>query len=295
MGVEDGALPVRVDVDARMTGEVLAHLEGTLGWQATRGDELPAALAVVGVAADVPTDVPAVLLVRDDDPAARAAVAAHRARAVLRWPHERDGLGDVAARLLGEGADPRGTVVRVGGAAGGVGTTTVAMALGGLVAWHGRPALVVASGDVPLDGVAVVAPEALAGHRTWDAATAVPGVSGLRVVGSTHPGAVPVAAPDEVVVLHDRGVGTEVDLLVCVRDRAGLAAVDRTPAGAVVVGDRGAVDPGAWARTTAGRAHQVLVPWSSRVGRAGAVRRVPASLPGRWLATLDPLARSLMG
>lgn len=293
-----GALPVRVVADARLQGELVPWLEGTLGWQVTRGDEVPAALALLGVGSDVgpDPDVPSVLLVRDEDRPARAAAAAARGPAhVLHWPDERASLPAIAAGLLDRGRDRPvpGTTVRLGGAAGGVGTTTVALALGGLLAWQGRSCLVVPSGDVPVPDVPVVAPDALAAHRTWDAAVGVAGVPGLRVLSTTGGVRARVAVPDGVVVLRDDGVTADVDVVVCVRDRAGRAAVDATAAALVVVGDRGAVDPASWARRLPPGTRQLVLPWSTRVARAGLAQRVPASLPGRWLALLAPLARSL--
>lgn len=291
-----GALPVRTLVDAHLQSQLVPFLEGTLGWQVTRGDELPAALALVGVDAPTVREVPTVLLVRDDDPPDRAARAAAAAAAIVRWPDERDTLDQLAAGLLAR-ADHRPRVaptVRLGGAAGGVGTTTVTMGLGGLLAWHGQATLVVASGDVPVPGAPVLDPAALAAHRTWDAAVPVAGVPGLRVVATPPGPRAPVAVPDDVVVLRDDGVTTELDVLVCVRDRAGLAAVDATAAGAVVVVGRGALSRSAWDRATGRGSRQVHLDWSARVARAGMARRVPSSLPGRWVAGLAPLARTLL-
>lgn len=290
-----GALPVRACVDDHLRSQLVPFLEGTLGWQVTEGDELPAALALVGVDHAPTTDVPAVLLVRDHDPPDRAARAATRAAAVLRWPDDRDALDGLAADLLAR-HDRRAVVVptiRLGGAAGGVGTTTATLALAGLLAWDGQPTLAVASGDVPLPDVPVVDPAALAAHRTWDAAGPVAGVPGLRVVATGLGPRAPVAVPDDVLVLRDDGVASEVDVLVCTRDRAGLAAVDGTAAAAVVVVGRGALSRAAWDRAMPGRTRQVHLPWSARVAHAGLVERVPSSLPGRWLAALVPLARSL--
>ncbi len=290
-----GALPVRLSADARLSDQVAAFVEGPLGWQVTRDEELPAALALVGVDAPPVAGVPAVLLVRDDDPPDRAARRACDVAAVLRWPDERDQLRAVAGTLLRRVArtGPGTTTIRVGGAAGGVGTTTVTLALGGLLAWHGRPTLVVATGDVPLPDVPVVDPAALSAHRTWDAATGVAGVPNLRVLATTRGPRAPAHVPDDVVVLRDDGVSVDVDLLVCVRDRAGASALDATVAAAAVVVGRGVIPPAAWARRTRTRVRQLEVDWSARVGRAGVHQRVPASLPGRWLAALAPLARSL--
>lgn len=292
----DGAVPVRLGVDTRLADELEPFLEGTLGWQVTRSEELPAALALVGVDGPDTGGLPTILLVRDDDPPARAADAGARAGAVLRWPEDRDQVVGVAAGLLGAGAQPTAgpTTVRLGGAAGGVGTSTVALGLAGLVAWHGRRVLAVVSGDVPVPDVPTVDPAALAAHRSWDAAVEVAGVAGLRVL-ATGPGPRATATvPDRTLVVRDDGVDADVDVLVCARDRAGLDAVDTTTAAAVVVVDRGPVSPPAWRRATAGCARQVVVETSSRVARAGLARRVPGSLPGRWLAPLGPLARSLL-
>lgn len=290
-----GALPVRLSLDARLHDEVVAFVEGPLGWQVTRDEELPAALALVGVGAPPTAGMPGVLLVRDDDPPDRAARRAGDVAAVLRWPDEREQLQTVATQLLRQQvpAGPGTTTVRVGGAAGGVGTTTVTLALGGLLAWHGRPTLVVASGDVPLPDVPVVDPAALSAHRTWNAAIEVDGVPNLRVLATTPGPRASAHVPDDVLVLRDDGVSVDVDVLVCARDRAGAGALDATVAAAAVVVDRGAIQPAAWTRLTRTRVRQVGVDWSVRVGRAGVQQRVPASLPGRWLAGLAPLARSL--
>lgn len=290
-----GALPVRLSLDARLQEQVTGFVEGPLGWQVTRDEELPAALALSAVGAPPVTDVPTVLLVRDDDPPDRAARQARDAAAVLRWPDERDRLRAVADELLRRGGRSRPgiTTVRLGGAAGGVGTTTVALALGGLLGWHGQPTLVVTTGDVPLPDVPVVDPSALSAHRTWDAAARVAGVPNLRVLATTAGSRAPAEVPGDVVVLRDDGVSADVDVLVCARDRAGASALDTTVAAAAVVVGRGAIPPAAWTRLTRARVRQVHLEWSARVGRAGVQQRVPASLPGRWLAGLAPLARSL--
>ena len=291
-----GALPVRTVVDDHLAGQLVPFLEGTLGWQVTDGDELPARLALVGVDAPAVGDVPAVLLVRDHDPPDRAARAATHAAAIVRWPEDRDTLDAVASELVAR-AGRRAVAaptIRLGGAAGGVGTTTVTLALGGLLAWAGQATLVVASGDVPLPDVPVIDPTALAAHRTWDAAGTVGGVPDLRVVATGLGPRAPVAVPGDVMVLRDDGVATEVDVLVCMRDRAGLAAVDGTAAAVVVVVGRGPLPPNEWARATRGHRRQVHLDVSARVALAGLHERIPTSLPGRWLAGLAPLARSLL-
>ncbi len=290
-----GALPVRLSVDARLHGQLVPFLEGSLGWQVTRDDELPAVLALVAVGATPVHGVPSVLLVRDDDPPDRAARDAAGVVAVLRWPDDRARLDALAGQvLLRTGPGGHGPVtLRVGGAAGGVGTTTVTLALGGLLAWHGQPTLVVASGDVPVPDVAVVDPAALSAHRTWDAAAEVAGVANLRVLATIPGPRAPAVVPDGVVVLRDDGASADVDVLVCARDRAGLVALGTTVAAAAVVVGRGAIPLGAWRRATVGQGRQIHLDWSARVAHAGVHQRVPASLPGRWLAGLAPLAASL--
>ncbi len=298
------ALPVEVVVDARMREALVNHLEGPLGWQVTTGDDLPAVLRLVSVAvgeharADAHPDVtsagmPVVLLVRPDDDPADAAVAARAADHVLRWPDERARLPEVAAAVAGRAHDVAAApTVTFGGAAGGVGTTTVTVAVGGLLSWSGRPTLCVVSGPSPAGELPVVEPGALAGHRTWDAARDVDGVPGLRAV-TTAPGArseVQVSA--DTAVLHDLGVASDPDVLVMTRDRAGLRAASSTSAGVVVVIDRGVVPLAVLARDLAGR-RVLTVPMDVRVGRAGATGHAPSALPGRWLAALDPLARLL--
>lgn len=298
MGQETpGALPVRLSLEPRLQDQVVAFVEGSLGWQVTRDEELPAALALVAVGAPPVTGVPAVLLVRDDDMPDQAARRAGEVAAVVRWPDEREQLRAVASDLLRQ-EDPFGrriTTVRLGGAAGGVGTTTVTLALGGLLGWHGQRALVIASGDVPLPDVPVVDPAALSAHRTWDAAARVAGIPDLRVLATTPGARAPADVPADVVVLRDDGVSADVDVLVCARDRAGASALDTTVAAAAVVMGRGAIPPATWGRLTRARVRQVHLDWSARVARAGVHQRVPASLPGRWLAALAPLARSLAG
>jgi hypothetical protein len=70
---------------------------------------------------------------------------------------------------------------------------------------------------------------------------------------------------------------------------AGLGALaDTTAAVVIVVGD-GPASPRAVAEAIGGR-RRIDLPWSVRVGRAGLVGRVPASLPGSFVRALLPLA-----
>lgn len=304
------ALPVEVDVDARMHEALVNHVEGPLGWQVTTGGDLPAALRLVSVpvggharpdSSGPSVAAPTVLLVRDDDAPADAATAARTADHVVRWPDDRASLAAAAGALTASDRRPaNGPTVTFGGVAGGVGTTTVTLAVGGLLAWAGRPTLCVVSGPSPAGELPSVAPAALAGHRTWDAASDVPGVPGLRAVAVTPDavrgaGAEPpslVTVPDGTAVLRDVGVAADPDVLVMTRDGAGLRAAATTTAGVVVVVDRGVVRLAALGRELAGR-RVLTLPIDVRVGRAGAAGHVPSALPGRWLGSLDPLVRLL--
>ena len=297
------ALPVEVDVDARLREALVNHLEGPLGWQVTTGDDLPAVLRLASVAVGAhrhPDSGPAgsggppvVLLVRSDDDPADAAVAAQAADHVLRWPDERDRLPTVATAAAGTGRGVEiAPTVTFGGAAGGVGTTTVTLAVGALLAWSGRSTLCVVSGPSPAGSLPLMDPAALAGHRTWEAAMEVAGVPGLRAVTTAAGDRSAVNVPAGTAVLHDVGVSTDPDVLVVIRDGAGLRAAATTTAGAVVVVDRGVVRHAVLARELSGRRVLTLSD-DVRVGRAGAAGHVPAVLPGRMLATLEPLARLL--
>ncbi len=177
--------------------------------------------------------------------------------------------------------------MRVVGSAGGVGTTTVALALGALVAWAGRQCLVVGRGDVPVPEVRTVAAEVLGGHRAWAAAVDVPGVPGLRAVRTGDPPG-RVAPPAGVQVVVDGGVDGPGDVLVVRRDRPGLAAVARSGAGAVVVVDTGPRAVREVVALAPGRGLAV-VPHSARVARLHDAQRLPGSLPGSVLAPLRGL------
>lgn len=237
-------------------------------------DDLSAAVAQAIRVADLPTSVPAG---RDVGNAQRI---------------DRDGVGAVGARsatALPLDA-PNGRPLVVGGASGGVGTTTVAITL---AAWHvwrrtGGQALAVVSGPVPVADARMVASEVLAGHRGWAAATDVPDVTGLRVVRSASP-TTRVVSPEGVALIVDVGVvaptDEEVDVLVARRDAAGLAAVRDTSCGSVVIADDGPVPRDRVVAAAAGR-HVVVVPWSVRVARAHVLGRVPGSLPGNHTAAV---------
>lgn len=264
------------------------YVESRPGWQLTDDGPLrPQVLLADVPGAPAGGDVPVLLLVTDDVAPARAATAAARtgAAAVLAWPGGRDRLARAAAELRPD-AVRAGVGLTVGGAAGGVGTTTVALALAGLAAWDGRRVLALVHGSVPAPAGTVVDPADLAGPGAWRAATVAPGCGRLRVLRCSRPPArLPVEAGPAELVVRDLGVGADVDVLVVRRDRSGLDALQATPAGTVACADAGPVRAERMVAAAGGR-RLVVLPRSVRVARADLAGRVPAALPGRWLALL---------
>lgn len=284
------ALPVRLC----LLGPDAAAVDrwvGSLGWQAVGSDPSVPVTPVLTLA-----DVPAVLdgdrleagedtvlVVAGDAPLDAARAAAHGSvRAVTGWPDGRDALPAIAGRILAGRSGPVVDDLRVAGGAGGVGTTTVALALAGLCAWRGRRTLFLRGG-----GRSDRQGGELEGTTAWRGAEPVPGISGLRVLEVDDP-RVPVGEGPASLVVRDLARAVETDVLVVRRDRAGLDAVRATTAGVVVVTDTGPAPVAAMRQAASGR-RLVTVPWSARVARAGLRGRVPAALPGSWLRTLQPV------
>ncbi len=252
-----------------------------------------------GVEVGTGSDLPTILLLRDgSDPVRAAAAAAAVAAAagtrlvpsaVLGWPSDRERLSDVAASLLATSRQRSTSTSRlvIGGGAGGVGTTTVALALGGLRAWTGARTLVCVRGlGVPWRGVPTAA---LGGGDLWSVAQRSPGLESLRVVRLVDHDPVPeVIAPAIEAMVLDAGPDPDADVLVCRPDAAGLAAM-RTPTAAVVVVVGEGPAPHRAVLAAAGGRALLRLPWSARVARAGAMGRLPAGLPGSWLRRLQPL------
>lgn len=276
------ALPVSVDLSLALREEVQRHVEAAMGWQVTTSTDLPARLHLYGVGRGA-SEVPSILVVTANDDAGAAATAAIGARAVLRWPDDAPSLPATAARLLSAAPQTGVPTLRIAGSAGGVGTTTVALALGGLVAWSGCRVLVASASDLAVPGPPTVS--TLRGPRPWEAAVDVAGVPGLRAIRGAD-GAIEVTGPD--LVVDDTRSGSP-HLLVVGADRVGLEAVRSAEVGAVVVVERGPLRP-ADLVAAAGPRLAASLPWSHRVARAGLHLRVPSSLPGSWLARLAPLA-----
>ena len=191
------ALPVAVDLPGRLGAEVAAFVESEAGWQVvTPGGGLR---PVLELRARPAGDACVVVVEGAPD-----AVTVHDALAagaldVVGWPDDRIRLLEAPARIrrraVAAGGPP---VLRVAGCAGGVGTSTVALAIGGLLAWSGKRAVVVGADDLlTLCGLAPwEGPGAhdLAALEPADAAAELPGVArriaavpGLSVLGSGGP------------------------------------------------------------------------------------------------------------
>lgn len=282
------ALPVAVEVSGGVGARLRDHVEGTLGWQVTGDGGLPPVLTFTdGVAAA--RGGPAVAVIAASTPATTIALLALLTDHVVVWPEQSNRLPAIARLVMGR-ATTTATVppLLVGGASGGVGTSTVAAALAGIMAWAGTETLLVAGPAAPIPTPLQVGREALGSPQLWPAATEVPGVAGLRAVQLDRPwtGGVQGNLPRATVI--DAGIDPDVDILVLRRDRAGVESLRLTRAGAAVVLDEGIAPR----RVVQGAANgRLLIPVQSsvRVARAHAAQRVPASLPGRWLSELGPL------
>jgi len=310
--------PVRTTVGVALSpplaDEITAWAEAEAGWEVVGPDGPPAPRLVLAdrVRGDRPT-----VVVRDGavDAEAVRQTLAEGAVDVVAWPDERDRLLAAPARVASGEAARAVPVLRVVGVAGGAGTSTVAMAAGGLLAWAGRRTVVV--GD---DGTAVLAGIAgwtgpgaaeVAALAPGDAAAEVdalawpvPGVEGLRLLGGLPPSVPAVATagwPAEVVVVDagrgppgqgsvagaragvDSGARAGVELVVAPPD-ARLVVARGLTAPLALVGERPLSRRKA-ARLL-GRRPTVVLPWSARVRQAALAGRVPADVPGTWLRRL---------
>ncbi len=297
------AVPVALGLGERHVGTVRRWLEGTLGWQAVDDDldgpvppsvrlvDVDGAVRLLGTASG--DRLPTLLLVEDDDVPALVADVARRLQpaGVCRWPDGRDALPELVVRAVGAARTGvgAGRVLRVGGVAGGVGTTTVTLALTGLAAWAGQRALAVVHGHAGVREAAPVPADAVVAPDLWARATPLPGLAAARVV-HTGRGAAAGVPTDRRVGLSVLDVGTapELDVVVCRPDGAAAEQLPVTMAGAVVVVGRGLLSPDRIAELAGGR-RVVHVATSVRVARAVLRGQVPAGLPGRWLDDLRPV------
>lgn len=302
-GEQTTALPVLLELAGPHAEAVRSWVESVLGWQPVDTETallVPPRLRVVDPAsAATRSELPTLLLVGETDHPAAVADAALRTRpgATLRWPQDRDDLD--AAAMVGLGAPRTATtgprILRIGGASGGVGTSTVAAAMAGLFAWQGTATLLVLGPAAPVTGVRDLPAGALAGAGLWSQASPLAGVPRARAVQlGCPPSPVRVSDPAVAVCVVDVGVDDDVDVLVCRADAPGLAAAGRTTAAAVVVIGSGPASRAA-VQQACGPRRRVHLPRSARVARAGLQGRVPAGLPGSWLRPLVPLTRESGG
>ena len=285
-------LPVCIDLPGRVGAEVTAYVEAELGWQVVGvdGPLLPAVRLAGVVDGAVPTVVVAASPVAPET--IRAAFLAG-AIDVITWPDERARLSRLSLAPAGsERRLPAAPILRVGGSRGGVGTSTVALAIGGTVAWSGGRSLVV--GDDAMLRLAGQPPWRGPGSRQLaalgsQAAAEVERVSqpivpvpGLSVLGGGAGGCNTEGWPLDLVVIDEGVASAGVDLLVAAADGA-LDSVDAEQR--VVVVEHGPLDR-AGVRSRLGRAPSGWLPHSSRVARAGVHGRVPSALPGSWIVEL---------
>jgi hypothetical protein len=286
-------LPVAIALPGRLGAEVSAFVESEGGWQvvAVDGPLVPALVLSDGVRADGPcvvvSDVPL--------PAERVRDALQAGAVdVVVWPDERERL--LAApgllRPLGTAA-PATAVLRVGGCRGGVGTSTVALAIGATVAWAGGRALVV--GDEPLARLAGLAPwrgpgtaelaalGRFAAHEVTAVARDVPGVPGLQLVAGGG-GVTDTSGWPYDLVVADVGVAGSGAAMVVV-GAADASLVAGAQADVVLVVAHGPLDRSG-VRAALGRAPDGWLPYAHRVARAGSTGRVPSALPGSWVAAM---------
>lgn len=280
-------LPVTVALSPPLDRHVAAWVEQDLGWQVVEvGGPLPPVLALadgpcgplpwIGVIDGAPTGDDVRLLLTSG------------ATDVVGWPEDRHRIPAVAARIdLGRASVVRSAQLTIAGVAGGVGTSTLALAVGGLLAWSGAAVLVVGGdGLLALAGVDAAVGGTAAPARTH---TPVDGVPGLSVARRDADGTASAWSGDVVVV--DAGVGVAPDAsMVVSRADGGLHLARTSGRPVVVMGDvpLGARD----ARRLLGRPPLAHLPLSVRVAQAGLRGRVPSAMPGRWLRTLrDGLGR----
>lgn len=313
-------LPVSVELPGVLGQEVTRYVEVEAGWQVVTPDGPPApVLALV----NAPRPGRPCVIVVDGVPTAEQVRQGLFSGAldVLAWPADRARLLDAPLRIA-QPATPTRTpgFVRVAGVAGGVGTSTVALALGALLAWSGRRTAVVGGQDllalcgIPAwagPGAADLAALGPSAAGEFDAvARQVRGVPGLLVLsgdGAALPGAAgwPVAVvvadlraqgpqlaaawerwPEDPAAPTPAEVGAAGGLVVVARPDAAVRwAAPVATRSVVVVAGHGPLDLPS-VRRWLGRQPDAVLPHSARVARAGLRGRVPSALPGTWLNLL---------
>ena len=292
------ALPVAVCLPEPLAREVRAWMEAELGWQSVPPEGPPRPVltlressAACAGAVVVVDGVVGVDTVRE---ALRAGAAD-----VISWPEDRGRIPGLARQVAAVPVTEGPPVIVVAGTRGGVGTSTVALAVGALAAWSGRTVVTVGEdGLLSLCGVGpwsgpgledVLALGPTEGrHEVPALACAVPGVGGLSVLGGDGAGtAVDMIGafpwPADLVVV-DAGVDiAHATLIVSAPDvRAARASERDVP---LLVRGKGPLGPGQL-KAVVGRRPVGWLPDSARIARAALGGRVPADLPGSWLREL---------
>jgi len=292
-------LPVAVDLPDAVSAEVIPFVEAEAGWQVVDEDGPLAPVLKLATTAG-PARCPVVVVAAGTpNPDAVRAALLEGALDVIAWPAERERLVRAPARVSSAAPAPTVAPLRIGGCRGGVGTSTVALSVGGTVAWSGGRALVVGDDDLlRLAGVAWEGPgaaevSALGGDGAGEVAGVarpVPGVPGLDVLRGdgtiTDVGGWPY---DLVVVDAGTRQAGGLTLQVGAADRSLSNAAAQVP---LLVVELGPLDR-AGVRRHLGGPPAGWLPHSARVARAGAAGRVPSGLPGSWVAALRRCLRSV--
>lgn len=285
-------LPVCIELPGALGQEVTRFVESEAGWHVVApGGPLRPALTVADHVGPGPCVV--VLPGAADATSVRDAMLAG-AVDVVAWPADRDRLLDAPRRLRREPLGRSGPgLLRIAGARGGAGTSTIALTVAAAVAWSGGRALVVGGDDLTaLAGVGVwrgagatevAALGEQAAEEIGGLAVAVDGVRGLAVLGGGAAVSDVAGWPYDLVVLDTRTDGlAQAQVVVGCAD----ATVRRIPreAAALVV-DHGPLDRAAVVRCLGRQPHGWL-PHSARVARVGSAGRVPSALPGSWVSAV---------
>lgn len=289
-------LPVSVDLPEPLSSAVVAYVEAEGGWQVVAADGPPS--PVLHLASRVDGQRPTVVVHPGRVPAeALRATLLDGAVDCIGWPDERERILQVPTRLpTAHRETVRPALLRISGTAGGVGTSTVCLAVGGLLAWGGLEALVVGADDLlglcglgdwtgPGAAEVVGLDPREAAAEVAGLARPVAGVPGLTVLRGAGAAVEEVAGWGCQVVVVDCGTAhLDRAQLVCgPRDASLRRAADVTAP--VLLAERGPLTS-VQARRVLGRRPAALLPTSARVARAGLAGRVPAALPGSWLDVL---------
>ena len=290
-----------VSLEGQLATEVAAWVE-TAGWQVVALDG-PLRPALV-LASRVVPGMPSIVVLEGAASLAEVRSAMEAGAVdVIAWPDDRARLARAPARLspstAGRPLEGGPAVVRVAGVSGGTGTSTVALAVGGLLAWTGRRVVVVGAEDLlrlcradPWRGpgaseLALLDPEGAA-REVSGLARPVPGVARLYALGGGPLHVESLAGwPFDAVVVDLRCAAASADVL-CARPDVHLAAA-RSLRGVVLLNGDGPLD-GAAVRALLERSPAGRLPSSARVARAGSAGLVPSALPGRWLGLLRAAA-----